>query len=372
MSIPVVSLINKDLLDTLMIRKLFFIATVLSLMLTTVIAKQTPVVFEADDFVTLALDCAHKQYPNKISHVLNDDTDAQTPKQLYPAFYGCFDWHSAVHGHWQLARYLRLYPDGEHIGAAIAILERSITAQNIAVELAYFQEEGRSGFERPYGLAWLMQLHAELVEIKSPLAPILKPLVTHVRLQLMEWLPKLNYPIRIGEHFQTAFAFGLMLDWARVANDKAFEQLLVQRSRALYGNDRDCPLTYEPSGHDFLSPCLGEADLMRRVLSTAEYAQWLKAFLPRIGQNNWLPIAQISDRTDGKLAHLDGLNLSRAWMLAGIASGLPESDPRHAQLLASSQAHQQAGLDGITSGHYAGQHWLGSFAMYLQTGRGIR
>ncbi len=328
--------------------------------------------FDADAFVTLALDCVHKQYPNKIAHVLNDDADAQTPQELYPAFYGCYDWHSAVHGHWQLARYLRLNPDGLHAQAALVALQRSITSKNIAAEVAYFQAEGRSGFERPYGLAWLLQLHAELVEMDSPLAAVLNPLVDQITEQLTDWLPKLNYPIRIGEHFQTAFAFGLMLDWARTTGRQEFEQLLVERSRALYGSDRNCPLNYEPSGHDFLSPCLGEADLMRRVLTANEYSRWLDAFLPGINTDNWLPTARVSDRTDGKLAHLDGLNLSRAWMLQGMASVLPETDPRHTRLLAAASAHQQSGLEGISSGHYAGQHWLGSFAMYLETQRGIR
>lgn len=335
-------------------------------------AVESTVQFDASSFVQLALDCVHQQYPNKIAHVLNDDADAQTPKTLYPAFYGCFDWHSAVHGHWQLARYMRLYPDTEQAEAAKAALQLSITAENIRIETDYFKAEGRSGFERPYGLAWLMQLHAELIEVDSPLAATLDPLVQQARVQLVEWLPKLNYPIRIGEHFQTAFAFGLILDWARTVNDSEFEQLLVQRSRDLYGNDRDCPLSYEPSGHDFLSPCIAEADLMRRVLKQSDYVKWLKRFLPSIGQPGWLPVAQITDRTDGKLAHLDGLNLSRAWMLEGMASGLPKSDPRHAELIQTAIAHKQTGLNGIASGHYAGQHWLGSFAMYLETRRGIR
>lgn len=333
-------------------------------------ADDTPS-FNAASFVQLALDCVHQQYPNKIAHVLNDDADAQTPRQLYPAFYGCYDWHSAVHGHWQLARFLRLNPDSPQAAAAKAALEQSITAENIAVETAYFQAEGRSGFERPYGLAWLMQLHAELVQMDSRLATVLQPLVRQARDQVMEWLPKLNYPIRIGEHFQTAFAFGLMLDWARITGDAPFAELLVSRSRALYESDKECPLSYEPSGHDFLSPCIAEADLMRRVLPAIEYSIWLNRFLPGIGTDNWLPVAQVSDRADGKLAHLDGLNLSRAWMLQGMASALPESDQRKAALLQSAEQHQQAGLDGITSGHYEGQHWLGSFAMYLETRRGI-
>lgn len=327
--------------------------------------------FDADSFVLLALDCVHKEYPNKISHVLNSGGDAQQPKQLYPAFYGCFDWHSAVHGHWQLARYVRQYPDTDNATRAEAALAVSITVDKIAAEVSYFQEKGRSGFERPYGLAWLMQLHAELLEINSPLAPVLEPLVEQARNQLTEWLPKLNYPIRIGEHFQTAFSFGLLLDWARVSKDTEFEQLLLQTSLRLYKNDKNCPLTYEPSGQDFLSPCIAEADLMRRVLSVDEFASWLAAFLPTVGQPSWFPIARISDRSDGKLAHLDGLNLSRAWMLEGIASALPVSDVRKKQLLESAQTHKLAGLEGIASGHYEGQHWLGSFAMYLLTGRGI-
>ena len=182
--------------------------------------------FNPDDFVQLALDCVHQEYPNKIAHVLNNDSDAQTPKQLYPAFYGCYDWHSAVHGHWQLARYARFNPGKPQAKSALDKLAQSITVKNITAEIAYLQAEGRSGFERPYGLAWLMQLHTELVEMQSPLAAVLQPLIQVARTQLVDWLPKLNYPIRIGEHFQTAFAFGLLLDWAQVVNDSEFEQLL--------------------------------------------------------------------------------------------------------------------------------------------------
>jgi hypothetical protein len=237
---------------------------------------------------------------------------------------------------------------------------------------------GREGFERPYGLAWLLQLGAELREWKDEdaarWAAALAPLEALAADRLREWLPKLAYPIRGGEHFQTAFAFGLALDWARTAGDSGLEALLVSTSRALYLGDRDCPLGYEPSGHDFLSPCLAEADLMRRILPGEEFADWLARFLPGVGADrngDWLPVGRVTDRVDGKLAHIDGLNLSRAWMLEGIAAALPSADPRRASLQAAAAAHAVAGLAGVSDAHYAGSHWLGSFATYLLTGRGL-
>lgn len=334
--------------------------------------KGQQVDFEPDAYAQLALDCVHQEYPNKIAHVLNSDADVKRPRDLYPAFYGCYDWHSAVHGHWQLARYARRYPESPLAEQALAKLRQSITPVAITQEVAYLETEGRKSFERPYGLAWLMQLHTELVEMQSPLADTLKPLVLMSRELLAEWLPKLLYPIRIGEHAQTAFAFGLMLDWANTVGDREFAALITGRSRVLYQRDINCPLSYEPSGQDFLSPCIAEADLMRRVLSADAYAKWLSGFLPSIGENNWLPVARVSDREDGKLAHLDGLNISRAWMLQGMAAALPAKDRRKMALQLAAKVHRRAGLEGISSGYYAGQHWLGSFAMYLDSQRGTR
>jgi hypothetical protein len=242
----------------------------------------------------------------------------------------------------------------------------------------YITGTGRASFERPYGLAWLLQLAAELREWDDARArrwsAALAPLESAARDKLMEWLPKLSHPIRIGEHDQTAFAFGLIMDWARSRPDQAMQDLLAARIRAFYLDDRDAPLAYEPSGQDFLSPVIAEADLMRRILAPAEYASWLSRFLPGIpkeGGGAWLEPAVVTDPGDPKLAHLDGLNLSRAWMLEGIAAGLPASDPRLPALRAAAARHRERGLAAVTGEHYEGGHWLGSFAVYLVTRRGL-
>ncbi len=333
---------------------------------------------EIGRFVELALGCVHQEYPNKIAHVMSADADVLPPRQLTPAFFGCFDWHSSVHGHWLLARAARLSPEAQFAEPARAALARSLTPERIAAEVAYLEGEGRASFERPYGLAWLLQLGAELRAWDTPAArtwaAILAPLELTARERLVAWLPKLAYPIRTGEHSQTAFAFGLALDWARTSNDRGLTQLLESRTLELYGRDAGCPLGYEPSGQDFLSPCLAEADLMRRVQGPVDFAAWLGAFLPEVprdGSSDWLPVAVVTDRADGKLAHLDGLNLSRAWMLEGIAAGLPAGDPRRAALTAAATTHRRAGLAGATGEHYEGGHWLGTFAVYLVTGRGL-
>ena len=305
----------------------------------------------ASRLADLALACVHKEYPNKIAHVMDSDADARSPRELTPAFFGCYDWHSSVHGHWLLARLARLHPEAPFAPRAREALAKSLTAGNLATEAAYLGRKGRETFERPYGLAWLLALAQELREWDDPQArawsAALAPLERAAAARLADWLPKLAYPIREGEHNQTAFAFGLILDWARGAGDREMEGLLVSRTRTLYAADRDCPIGYEPSGQDFLSPCLAEADLMRRVLAPAPFAVWLKSFLPRIPRNgsaDWLAVGVVTDRTDGKLVHLDGLNLSRAWMLEGIASGLPEKDARIPALRAAAMRHRSAGL----------------------------
>jgi len=289
----------------------------------------------------LALDCVTREYPNKIAHVMTSDADALPPRLLTPAFYGCFDWHSAVHGHWMLARLARLFPQAGFAAEAGAALARNLTSENIAAEVAYLS--ARPGFERPYGLAWLLTLAAEV-----DVAPLAEVAVQHIG----AWLPKLPRPDRSGQHSNTAFAMGLMLDWARASRSTDFERLLIGRARDFYLADRDAPVRYEPSGEDFLSPALAEADLMRRVLAPSEFAAWFKAFLPDAS-----PLQPVSspDPSDGKLAHLDGLNLSRAWMLRAVGlAGLAE-------------AHASAGLAAVTSEHYEGAHWLGTFAVYLLT-----
>jgi hypothetical protein len=330
----------------------------------------------------LALACVHQEYPNKIAHVLQGPQDARTPSQLTPAFFGCYDWHSAVHGHWLLARLAAQFPDTPLAAAAHAALARSITPETMAAEVAYMTGPGRASFERPYGLAWLLALQGQLVQgVDDDLARTMKPLVDVAVARLTDWLPKLRYPVRVGEHSQTAFALGLIHDYAMsVGADAAHHRpellaLVEERALTYFASDRNCPLSYEPDGEAFLSPCIAEADLMRRVMSGPDFSRWLETFLPQIprdGSADWLPVAVVSDRTDGKLVHLDGLNLSRAWMLEGIASALPERDRRRAALLAAARAHSAASLPFVSSENYEGGHWLGTFATYLVTRAGIR
>ncbi len=334
-------------------------------------------------YAELALACVHKEYPNKIAHVLNGDADVKPPHELTPAFYGCYDWHSSVHAHWLLARVARLHERAPFAARARAALDRSLTPANVAEEVRYLEGTGRVSFERPYGLAWLLQLDAELHEwaAERPAdhevrrwSNALKPLTRAAAARVSDWLPKLTAPIRIGEHSQTAFSFGLMLDWARATGDATLESLLLSRSRDFYLKDRACPITYEPSGEDFLSPCLAEADLMRRVLPDDAFGRWLSTFLPSIppdGRGDWLTPGVVTDPADPKLGHLFGLNLSRAWMLHGIAVSLPPSDPRARALMAAARLHSNAGMLGVTGEHYEGGHWLGTFATYLETGRGL-
>jgi len=333
----------------------------------------------AERFARLALDCLHREYPNKVAHVLQSDKDVLPPRELTPAFFGCFDWHSAVHGHWLLVRLVRLLPEAPFVAEARAALDRSFTKENVAKELAYLRGKSRESFERPYGLAWLLQLSAELHEWDDADArrwrDALVPLEEEAAKRFLEWLPKLSHPIRTGEHSQTAFALGLVLDWARARKRDDVEKLVLERAKAYHLDDPAWPLAFEPGGQDFLSPGLAEADLMRRVLDREEFAAWLRTFLPDLSRESDEPPlrpAVVTDPTDGKLAHLDGLNLSRAWMLEGILAGLPDDDPRRALLRRMADEHARAGLESVTGEHYEGGHWLGSFAVYLVTKRGLR
>jgi hypothetical protein len=329
-------------------------------------------------FAHLALACLHKEYPNKIAHVMVSDADALPPHLLTPAFYGCFDWHSDVHGHWLLVRLLRLFPSAPFAAEARSALALSLTPKSIAGEVDYIKSEDRASFERPYGLAWLLRLSAELRSWDDPQgrqwAAALVPLEALAASKLKSWLPKLHYPIRIGEHDQTAFSFGLIWDWAGVAADAQMKVLLVDAAQRFYRGDRNCPLSYEPSGQDFLSPCLAEADFMRRVLEPEAFGKWLGEFLPQIpakGATEWLQPGVVTDRADPKLAHIDGLNLSRAWMLEGIAHGLKAGDKRVPALLAAAASHRAAALAAVTGEHYEGGHWLGTFAVYLTSRAGV-
>ena len=331
-----------------------------------------------DRFARLALACVHREYPNKISHVLNTADDAKPARELYPAFYGCYDWHSSVHGHWLLVRILNTDPETPLRPAILEALGKSFTPENIAGELAYFQAPDRASFERPYGTAWFLQLMTELRQADVPEAAgwieTLQPLEAFIRTETISWLGKLVYPIRIGTHNSTSFALGLMLDWADATGDTEFRFVLAAKAMTFHANDVNCPLAYEPSGEDFLSPCLMEADLMRRVLPQADYVAWLTAFLPQIpldGRADWLSPGIVLDPTDGKLVHLDGVNLSRAWALEGIASALPPDDARISALLAAAAVHKETGIAAVSDKHYSGSHWLASFATYLETKRGL-
>ena len=283
-----------------------------------------------------------------------------------------------MHGHWLLVRLLRTFPDAPFSADARTALGQSLTVDNLKQEALYLGGQGRASFERPYGLAWLLQLCAELHEWHDPQAidwaKNLKPLEDTAVQRLQTWLPKLSNPVRVGEHDQTAFAMGLMLDYARAVKNDSFAKLIEEQAKRFFAGDKNCPLNYEPSGEDFLSPCLGEADLMRRVLPPKDFAQWLNGFMPNIptdGTAAWMPVAISPDPSDPKLAHLDGLNLSRAWMLDGILSALPNDDRRRSSIKAAIDALSKAGLAAVTGEHYEGGHWLGSYAVYLTTRRGI-
>ena len=319
----------------------------------------------ADRFARIALGHVEREYPNKLDHVLNEPEDARGPKALHPIFHGSFDWHSCVHGYWLLARLLRLYPHGPVAGDIRALLHRQITAEKVAGELGYLQRPLSAGFERPYGAAWLLMLQAELES--SPAAEgwasALRPLAEAFAVRLMAYLPKLTYPIRAGTHANSAFALRLAMEYAE-RRDEALAVLITERARDWFSADADCQ-AWEPSGDDFLSSALMEAELMRRVLPGAQFAPWFDAFLPRLARREPATLFQpavVSDPTDGKIAHLDGVNLSRAWQMRGLALAVAEADPRRRILTEAAEAHLDASLRAV-EGDYMGEHWLASFAL---------
>lgn len=331
----------------------------------------------AEHLIGLVLAGIHREYPNKILHALESDADVAPPRSLTPIFFGCYDWHSAVHGHWTLVRLCRLFPDASAVDSARAALAHGLTPEKVAAELAHLDHPGRRSFEVPYGMGWLLTLALELHEWDDADArtwhTTLAPLAELAAARLLGYLERLPHPVRTGEHAQTAFGAGLFLDWAHGCGATAMGERARIRLRELYASDENGALHLEPSGYDFLSPCLAEADLMRRVLGAEEFSDFLRRFLPQIPVTldaQWLAPALCPDPSDGKLAHLDGLNSSRAWMLEGIAHGLPTSDARRGPLLAAAAAHAERGLAAVTGEHYAGSHWLGSFAAYQATRRG--
>lgn len=328
----------------------------------------------ASHFSSLALKCIHQEFPNKLGHVMAKTDDWQNPKNLHPAFYGCYDWHSAVHGHWMLIRLLKLYPEMPEASKIRQALAQNLTAQNILGEKAYFERKTAKNYERTYGWAWLLKLVEELHTWEDAQAKEwiknLEPLTKLIIERYVEFLPKQTYPIRTGVHPNTAFGISFALDYARTSQNTDFEKLLVRRSLDYYKNDQNCPANWEPNGADFFSPCLLEAELMAKVLSGAKYKKWLNDFLPQIESNtkfNLLNPAIVSDRSDLQIVHLDGLNLSRVWCLKGISKYLDKDSKTQKTIKKAIAKHFKATLPNIANGDYAGEHWLASFAIYALT-----
>jgi hypothetical protein len=329
---------------------------------------------QASSFARLALDAIRKEYPNKPEHVVNSAADVLGPRALHPAFYGSFDWHSSVHGHWMLVRLLRLYPAMPDAQEIRKVLAMHLTAKNLQTEADYFKQPNRQSFERTYGWAWLLKLAEELHDWTDPQghewSKNLQPLADVIEARYISFLPKQTYPIRTGVHPNTAFGLAFALDYARAVDHKPLAALLEERSRTYFAGDVEIPAAWEPSGADFLSPSLIEADLMRRVLPRSEFPAWLKRFLPGLSKGEPKVLfmqAQVTDRSDPQLVHLDGVNLSRAWCMRSLAAGLAADDPARDVLIASAARHEAAAVPFIASGHYSGEHWLASFAVYLLT-----
>jgi hypothetical protein len=329
---------------------------------------------QASHFARLALKCVRKEYPNKLDHTMNDGSEVRSPRALHPAFYGCFDWHSTVHGHWMLVHLLRLFPNLPEARDIREALDDNLSAKNIAGEVAYLKQANRASFERTYGWAWLLKLAEELHGWKdnegARWSKNLQPLADGFVEKYLAFLPKQNYPIRTGVHPNTAFGLAFALDYARALNHKKLEDLIVERSRNYFARDLNYPAAWEPGGEDFFSPALMEADLMRRVMTGREFAAWFHRFIPGISRGlpkALLDPAIVTDRTDPKLVHLDGLNLSRSWCMRSIATDLPRTDPARRILARSADAHARAALGFVSSGNYEGEHWLASFAVYMLT-----
>jgi hypothetical protein len=326
----------------------------------------------ASAFAKLALKGVRKEYPNKPGHVLNGPADVRGPRHFHPAFYGCYDWHSAVHGHWMLARVLRRFPDLPEKGDIRSALNDHLTAEHLKTEAAYFTRPGAKSFERPYGWTWLLKLAEELHAWDDPdarrWAKNLRPLADVIADRYLDYFPKQTYPIRSGVHPNTAFGLSFAHDYAKAVGHKRLQELIEERARTYFGKDADAPARWEPDGADFLSPSLAEADLMRRVLPPAEIRTWFRGYLPGAAKGEPKSLftpATVTDRTDPQLVHLDGLNLSRAWGMKGVAAALPADDPARKTLTAAAERHAEAGLKHVASGDYVGEHWLASFAVYL-------
>jgi hypothetical protein len=333
---------------------------------------------QASHFARMSLAGLDREYPNKPNELLTGPADLKTPRELHPAFWSHFDWHSSVHAHWMLLRMLRLHPELPEAADIRARVGAHLTAENLLAEAAYFEPRHNQSFERMYGWAWLLRLAQELRGFDDPdaraWAANLRPLEERIVALTEGYLPRLTYPVRSGIHPDTAWALAQMIDYARASGNAEFEALLLQRAKDYYGKDADYPTTFEPSGQDFFSPGLNVADLMRRVLKPKAYSSWLNRFAPglrRARLGAWATPAVVSDLEDPQIVHLVGLNLSRASAMQGIASALDPRDRRRRNLEQAMQAHAAVGLPLVSSGHYEGEHWLASFAVYYLTGAGL-
>ncbi len=320
---------------------------------------------QAHALAELPLHCINTEYPNKLSQTLGGDEDLKSPKVLHPAFYGCFDWHSSVHGHWSLVRLLKSFPNLDDAEGIKQKLLHNISKEKIEAEVAYFHRKHNKSYERTYGWAWLLKLAEELHtwddDTARTLEANLQPLTDLIVQKYIAFLPKLNYPQRVGTHTNTAFGLSFAYDYAKTLNSSSLKSVIEQRAKDFYMNDKVCPISWEPSGSDFLSPCLEEAALMKRVLPLAEYKIWLQEFLPQLSDTSFnIETGKVSDRNDGHLVHLDGVNFSRAWSLNKIAEDLPE----YAHLSNVANHHINYSLPSIFGDSYEGGHWLGSFAIY--------
>ncbi len=322
----------------------------------------------ASQFAEIALGHVTREYPNKLDHVLAGPTDLRTPRELHPIFYGSFDWHSCVHGYWLLGRLLRHSSDLPQAGRIRCLFDSAFTPDHVAAELAYLARPMTATFERPYGWVWLLKLAAELashpVEEARGWTVALQPLADEFSRRLVAFLPKATYPIRSGTHSNTAFAIALALDYAETCGDGVLAEAATLAARRWYAQDADCQ-AWEPSGEDFLSPSLIQAACMRRVLSPDEFGLWFSRFLPRLAQGEpsiLLQPARVADRSDGRMAHLDGLNLTRAWCWSNLARGMAPADARGQVMRAAARQHLEAALPYVAV-HYMGEHWLATFAL---------
>jgi hypothetical protein len=365
-------------------------------------AEPAPVALDrelASKLARLPLECLEREYPNKPGNVIESDAQVLPPRKLSPAFFGCFDWHSSVHGHWTLVRLLRVQsgegspawgggtpkgrgapkgPDLPEAGAARALLDRHLAPAPLAAELEYVRAPRNRTFERPYGWGWLLRLAAEAHELGGESgrrwSAALAPLASFLGRAFEDYLSRLATPVRDGTHVNTAYAMIHALDYARAVDDRALATLLERRARELFAADRECPVQYEPSGEDFISPCLVEADLLRRVLPARALVAWLDAFLPAVGSERFKRFAvppEVRDPKDYRIGHLIGLGLQRAASLEGIAGALPDGDPRRVEYRRVAAEHERAALRQLDAAGYGGAHWLASFIVYRLTRVGV-